>query len=502
MSLGQLSSLEYHRQTGYRRDSMTGHVLVWANQPDVYKGYDGISPIPLSPEKPLEKQDLRQMLERKSLVSPPDITFQTLSDILRLTSALTAKVRYPGQDFFYRSIASAGALYPNEIYLAHDGTLDLNPGLYHYGIRNQVLYPLRKQKVLQPVLCATGFQEKTHMAASLLITGIFFRSSWKYRARAYRYVLLDAGHLLENLILSLKSMSIGFSLHHCFHDREVNQILGVNGKQEACVAVVHIHDYLQTDQEREREVLPPLPEAILQSSRVSEQEVVYPEILNIHELGMDDPSSAGVDIPLEHDLGVNVPHWQEINRNRTERALYPDLLYRRRSKRNYVSRPMQQDDFRELLDLVCSSAGFMDRQANSSASLQIGFLANHVEGIQPGFYLLDPGERKFGLVQSGQMTGFMTDACLNQDWLASASVHFLFLANLRFLDQRWGVRGYRHAMITAGRIGQMIYLGATAMNMGACGIGAFYDDEARAILDLNPDSSLLYLVAAGVVKRI
>jgi SagB-type dehydrogenase family enzyme len=163
---------------------------------------------------------------------------------------------------------------------------------------------------------------------------------------------------------------------------------------------------------------------------------------------------------------------------------------------------MQQDDFRELLALVCASAGFMDRQANSSASLQIGFLVNHVEGIQPGFYLLDTGERKFGLVQPGQMTGFMTDACLNQDWLANASVHFLFLSNLRFLDRQWGSRGYRHAMITAGRIGQMIYLGATAMNMGACGIGAFYDDEARAILDLNPNSSLLYLVAAGVVKRL
>jgi len=57
-------------------------------------------------------------------------------------------------------------------------------------------------------------------------------------------------------------------------------------------------------------------------------------------------------------------------------------------------------------------------------------------------------------------------------------------------------------MITAGRIGQMIYLGATALGMGACGIGAFYDDEAEAILDLNADSSLLYLVAAGPVKRL
>lgn len=500
----QLSSLGYHRQTEYRRNSMSGHSLNWASQPDVYKGYDGISSISLSQGKPLENKDLGQMLDKKTPLPPPHITFETLSDILRMTSALTAKVRYPGQDFYYRSVASAGALYPNEIYLAHDRIPDLNPGLYHYGIKKRVLYPLRRQKVIQPVLDAMGFQEKTPVVASLLVTGIFFRSSWKYRARAYRYVLLDAGHLLENLILSLQYLSIPFSVHYRFHDREMNQLIGVNGKQEACIAVVHIHDNSKPDQEWKREELLPLPEEILLSSKVSEQEVVYPEILGIHEAGMDDPGSAGVDIPLELDLGLNVQHWQEIGPigNRTDRVLYPDLLYRRRSKRNYILRPMQQDDFRELLYLVCASACFADRETDRAENIKIGFLANHVEGIQAGFYLLEPGKRKFGLVQPGQMTGFMTDACLNQDWLANASVHFLFLANLRFLDQRWGARGYRHAMITAGRIGQMIYLGATALNMGACGIGAFYDDEASAILDLNADSSLLYLVAAGVVKRL
>ncbi|MBA4367828.1 MAG: hypothetical protein C0403_09345 [Desulfobacterium sp.] len=500
----QLSSLEYHRQTEYRRNSMTGHSLNWASQPDVYKGYDGISSIPLCQGKPLENQDLWQMLDRKSPMLPPDITFETLSDILHLTNTLTAKVRYPGQDFYYRSAASAGALYPNEIYLAHDGILDLNPGLYHYGIKKRVLYPLRRQKVIQPILDAMGFQEKTHVVSSLLITGIFFRSSWKYRARAYRYVLLDAGHLLENLILSLQYLSIPFSVHYRYPDREMNQILGVNGKQEACIAVVHIHDDSKPDQERKREELLPLPETILQSSKVSGQEVVYPEILGIHEAGMEDSGSAGAGMPLKHDLGVTVQHWQEIERNgnRTNGVLYPDLLYRRRSKRNFISHPMRLDDFHGLLDLVCSSYTSVEKKKDYAAGLQIGFLAGNVDGVAPGFYLLNPYDRKIGLVRTGRMTGFMTNACLNQDWLANASVHFLFLANLRFLDRHWGARGYRHAMITAGRIGQMIYLGATALNMGACGIGAFYDDEARVILDLNEESSLLYLVAAGVVKRI
>ena len=66
----------------------------------------------------------------------------------------------------------------------------------------------------------------------------------------------------------------------------------------------------------------------------------------------------------------------------------------------------------------------------------------------------------------------------------------------------WGARGYRYAMLTAGRLGQSIYLGATALGLGSCGIGALYDGEARDILGLNQKSCLLYLVAAGPVKRL
>jgi SagB-type dehydrogenase family enzyme len=136
------------------------------------------------------------------------------------------------------------------------------------------------------------------------------------------------------------------------------------------------------------------------------------------------------------------------------------------------------------------------------ASVKIGFLVNNVSGFQPGFYLLDPLNRKTGLVETGNLTKPMAAACLNQEWLAHASVHFLFMTNLNFIDQKWGARGYRYAMMTAGRLGQIVYLGATALQMGSCGIGAYYDDEIRGLLGLESDSALLYLVAAGPVKRL
>ena len=68
------------------------------------------------------------------------------------------------------------------------------------------------------------------------------------------------------------------------------------------------------------------------------------------------------------------------------------------------------------------------------------------------------------------------------------------------MEERWGPRGYRYALLTAGRLGERLYLTATALGLGCCGIGAFYDQEAADLLGLNPDSKMLYLVAVGPVK--
>ena len=121
--------------------------------------------------------------------------------------------------------------------------------------------------------------------------------------------------------------------------------------------------------------------------------------------------------------------------------------------------------------------------------------------MAPGFYLVDRKKQATGMIASGSYMDGMTRVCLDQGWLANAGVHFLFLADLDLLERAWGPRGYRYAMMTAGRLGQRLYVEATAMGLGCCGIGALYDEEARELLGLNESSRLLYLVAVGVVKR-
>ena len=176
-------------------------------------------------------------------------------------------------------------------------------------------------------------------------------------------------------------------------------------------------------------------------------------------------------------------------------------LRQRRSRRNFSAQPLARHSFERLLDLVCRAAP-VDRPLESryGASVAIGALVGSVDGYPPGVYLLSPGERRLARVRGSATTAAMAAVCLDQMWLAAASVHFLFMANLSALDACWGARGYRYAMLGAGRIGQRLYLGATALGLGCCGIGALYDDEARRLLGLGADAGLLYLVAVGPVK--
>jgi len=206
---------------------------------------------------------------------------------------------------------------------------------------------------------------------------------------------------------------------------------------------------------------------------------------------------------MVQNLGAEPERWSTIDvlPASPEGLDYPDALFRRRSKRNFVQRSVSKHDMGFLLQVLCAKDPG-ELEPAYGRSVATGFLVNQAEDLAEGFYVLDPAREAIGLVAQGPYTDKMTRICLDQMWLANAAVHFLFLANLDVLDRTWGARGYRYAMLRSGRLGQRLYVAATAMGLGCCGIGALYDGEAASLLGLNEASKLLYLVAVGVVKKV
>jgi SagB-type dehydrogenase family enzyme len=64
---------------------------------------------------------------------------------------------------------------------------------------------------------------------------ILQRMRFKYQDRAYRYGLIEAGHIGENLYLAATSMGLGACAVGAFMDDDMNALLGVDGVEEAIV---------------------------------------------------------------------------------------------------------------------------------------------------------------------------------------------------------------------------------------------------------------------------
>jgi SagB-type dehydrogenase family enzyme len=497
------SSRQYHQHTSYQRDSMTPHYLDWENQPSVFKDYPGVTPLSLPSDLSLPEEKLSALLRSEQVgEKAEEIDAEALSLILRLAHTLTAQARSAGGDYYFRSVASAGALYPTELYVAAHSVRGLDEGLYHFAIHRHCLYPIRTQDVSSHVVHFTQTQDNRVPHLTFFLTAIFFRSAWKYRDRSYRYHLLDTGHLVENLVQALKILGRPAHLSYQFDDGRVNELLGLDETKEVCLAVVHV---LGSDSMADAPVqeIVELPGEIRKASQVSAREVDYPAVREFHQASASLIPKAKPESEMHHELGVVPESWTRAPAPSPwpEVMSYSEALFQRRSRRNFVKEPLSEDQVGALLDSICAEGlAASVGGAGYHRSLAIGILAGDVEGMEPGFYLLDTKKASLGLVTSGDFIENMAHICLDQQWLTNAATHFLFLTNLKLMDRTWGARGYRYAMLTAGRMGQRLYMAATAMGMGCCGIGALYDGEAAERLGLNEASRLLYLVAVGPVK--
>jgi SagB-type dehydrogenase family enzyme len=206
---------------------------------------------------------------------------------------------------------------------------------------------------------------------------------------------------------------------------------------------------------------------------------------------------------MAKEIGVSPETWIKIDPPDawSQTITFAETVFRRRSRRNFVGHTLPESCIQAILESLCiSDSESGPVSAGHQQFFCTGFITNRVEGFESGFYLLDPVSASYGLIARNFPMDKMAHICLDQMWLSNASIHFLFMTNLQTLDQTWGARGYRYAMMAAGRMGERLYLAAEAMGLGACGIGALYDYEAAEALGLNNESRLLYLVAVGTVK--
>ncbi len=493
----------YHEKTSYGRSQMSGHFLDWQNQPVVFKTYEGLETIPMPRQVPLPRENLFSLYggSRNAFDTHRVFDLEKLSEILLLTYTLTSQSRISGERFYFRSAASAGALYPTEIYVLSNGLKDLDDGLYHFSIAAHGLVKLREGRLSDVTKGFVNEGDFHETPLTFFLTAIFFRSAWKYRERSYRYHLLDTGHVLENLDLALKSLRLASETTFDFEDRSVNDMLGLDENREAALALCRVRGNAKTRSGSTAGPRPmeALPEAVKRASRVSRREFDSPEVLRVHRAGYDvKPGEKDFDMCGALGIGPEAVIPMPATPLPDAGLDYPDAVFRRRSSRNFIAETLPLSHLHALIKMVSERGGAGNNRFFNATGT--GFLTNRVESLRDGFYLLDAEGKGLSLVKSGAFTKDMSHICLDQEWMASASLHFVFMTPMNALERLWGPRGYRYAMMTAGVMGERLYLGASALGLGCCGIGAFYDGEASRLLDLGTSSRVLYVVSLGILK--
>jgi SagB-type dehydrogenase family enzyme len=123
----------------------------------------------------------------------------------------------------FRAAPSAGALYPLEVYVATD------QALYHYSPEDHALGLVRGEDVRLDLQAAALGQEHVGQAPAVFImTGVVSRLEVKYGDRSWQYMLLEAGHAAQNLLLQATTLELGACPVGAFEDDGLAGILGLD----------------------------------------------------------------------------------------------------------------------------------------------------------------------------------------------------------------------------------------------------------------------------------
>jgi SagB-type dehydrogenase family enzyme len=476
----------------------------WSLEPYPFKVYETLPPLEiprdLAPSPRPALQAIGRTGAEADATALPDRA--ALARIGLLSNGLMGRhaTRSRGAAVEFRTAGGTGARYHLEVYFVCADLPDLPAGIYQYAAHDHSLRQLRAGDFRGVLVDATGAEPAvTRAPVVLALTSTFWRNAWRYKARAYRHAFWDAGTALTNVLGVAAAGDLGARLVMGYADAPVNALLGVDGRDEAVIALCAIG---RTD-----EAAPPAPDVpplVLPTRPVSPRRVEFPQIQILHmasglasgaeaaawradPLRRPAPEPAGDLIAL---LPLPAEQWSGIP--------IEDLIFARRSMRHYAADvPIPFEACSTLLDL--SSRGFdADCLAPEAPPLHDRYLiVNNVEGLAPGVYV---HHRHLGAIELLREGDFRAQAqrlaCL-QGYAADAHVNCYSLASLAPVLERYGNRGYRLAQLEAALYSGKLHLATRPFRLGAVGSTSLDDEVIEFFSPHAAGKSYLFVAVFG-----
>jgi SagB-type dehydrogenase family enzyme len=224
----------YHRNTCRWPFNMHG-LNVPRSSMAAFKEHPGAPLIPLPPPDALTTPlgDVMVMRQSCRRFLPEAISLASLGTVLRLTYGVLGEAEsFDG--FLERPVPSGGALYPLELYVLVQRVQEARVGVLHYLPLVHAVEVLHDEP-LPRLLTSELFLGQPYLADAagiLVISAVVERSMWKYEDRGYRYILLEAGHVAQNAILSAYGLGLAALPLGGFFDDDLGALLRLDGDHE------------------------------------------------------------------------------------------------------------------------------------------------------------------------------------------------------------------------------------------------------------------------------
>ena len=377
-------------------------------------------------------------------VAPIEPNLQQLSRLLHLSAGVVRTTERPYAKWLFRAAGSAGGRFPLELYVAVPDGHALPPGVHWYHPEEHALIQIAPPP--------------TAGAPAIVVTGVPWRTGWRYRERGYRHVYWDAGTMLAQLSAVADSAGVPAHLYTRFPDHAVTNVVGADGVHEWPVAVVALGDAAPAIDATGMAVAGDVDAAPLEFPLVTAAQRAGDR----GELGEPWDFSAPAEPPHPHDAGRPID----------------EVVLARGSQR-------LMDPTRGLSAEVLTTSM---RVAMRGISLPHFVAVHDVPEIEPGIYrwpdLATPR-------RAGPMRDELFRVALDQGLARDAAFVVIGTADVGALDDR----EYREAHLAAGMVEGRLHLAAYALGASASGM-TFLDSEIPALVG-EPLNGLLF-TCAGV----
>ena len=223
------------------------------SQPPVEKPYDNnleIIDLPEAKEDLVIKSSILDIINsRKSRrkYNDEELTLDELSFLLWSTQGVKKVTTNDASTAVrtVRTVPSAGARHPFETYLIINRVKGLKKGIYRYlALSHKLVLILEDDNIGEKVSEASLKQVFVGSGAVTFIWSCTpYRAEWRYHISAHKDMLLDAGHLCENLYIACEAIGLGTCAIGAYNQEEIDKLIMVDGKDEFAVYLAPVGKY-------------------------------------------------------------------------------------------------------------------------------------------------------------------------------------------------------------------------------------------------------------------